>query len=224
MRVASLFSGGKDSIYAILKAMKAGLEIRYLITIAPKRSDSWMFHYPCVELTKLQAKAMGIKQIFMETRGVKEKELEDLKRALAAVQDEIDGVVSGAVASQYQKSRVDRVCNELGLKSFAPLWQKDPEKLLKEEVSVGFKIIMVSVSCDGLTKEWLGRILDKKAVEELIELSRKYGFNPVGEGGEYETFVVDCPLFRWEVKLPKFEIVWDEATSSGFLKFKTSKV
>lgn len=103
MRLAVLFSGGKDSTYATLLAMKEGHEIRYLVTMLPEKQDSWMFHWPAVELTELQAEAIGIKQIAQKTSGEKEKELEDLKNTLGKIKNEIDGVVSGAIASSYQK-------------------------------------------------------------------------------------------------------------------------
>ena len=218
MKVASLFSGGKDSTYATFVAMQRGWDVKYLITLVPERSDSWMFHYPCVELTKLQAKAMGIRHVYMKTSGVKEKELEDLKRALSIVKDEIEGVVCGAVASEYQKHRIDMVCEELGLRSFAPLWHKDPEKLLMEEVNLGFEIMLTSVSCDGLSKEWVGKVLDQKSVKRLLELSKKYRFNPAGEGGEFESFVLNCPIFNRRIEFPEFEVVWDDSTNSGFVR------
>ena len=223
MRLAALFSGGKDSTYALFLASKTH-EIKYLVTIFPESKESWMFHHPCVELTSLQAEAMGIEQIIQKTRGEKEKELEDLKKALERIKDEIDGVVSGAIQSEYQKTRIDRVCKELKLKSLAPLWHRDAEQLLKEEIEEGFEIIMTGVFAEGLDESWLGRKIDLEAVEELKELKKKYGINLAGEGGEFETLVLDCPLFEKKIEILEAEKIWDGETNSGYLIVKSARL
>jgi ABC transporter with metal-binding/Fe-S-binding domain ATP-binding protein len=224
MKLAVLFSGGKDSTYALYKMLKQGNDIKYLITIFPENPESWMFHHPCIELTKLQAQALGIKQIFQKTKGEKEKELEDLKKILEKVKDEIEGIVSGAVASKYQKSRIDRICKELRLKSIAPLWKEDPEKLLKEEVESGLEIIITAVCTAGLDENWLGRKIDLDAIEELKNLSKKFGFNLAFEGGEAETLVINCPLFKQRITFKRFEKIWDSKASSGYLVIKDAKL
>ncbi len=220
MKVAVIFSGGKDSTYATYLAMKQGWNVKCLLTIFPKREDSWMFHYPCVELTKLQAKAMQLKHITKKTLGEKTKELEDLKEVLDRIKDEIDGVVSGVVESNYQKSRIDRICSELGLKSLAPIWHKDPEELLREEGESGFDIIITSVSADGFDESWLGRRIDKKCIEDLIILHEKYGIHITAEGGEYESLVLDGPIFTKKIEIIDTEKIWDKKTQSGFLRIK----
>jgi ABC transporter with metal-binding/Fe-S-binding domain ATP-binding protein len=203
--------------------MKEGHEIKYLITMISEKSDSWMFHHPCIDLTKLQAKALGIKQVLQRTTGEKEKELDDLKKVLMKVKNEIDGIVSGAVASNYQKSRVDRICEELGLKSIAPLWQKDPEELIEEESSI-FDIIITGVASEGFNESWLGRKIDKKCIEDLKELNKKYGVHIIAEGGEFETFVIDSPIFKKKIKLLDFNSAWDKKTNSGCLEVKKAEL
>ena len=223
MRLAALFSGGKDSTYALFLASKTH-EIKYLVTIFPESKESWMFHHPCIELTSLQAKAMRIEQIIQKTKGEKEKELEDLKKALERIKNEIDGVVSGAIQSEYQKTRIDRICKELKLKSLAPLWHRDAEQLLKEEIEEGFEIIMTGVFAEGLDESWLGRKIDLKTVEELKELKKKYGINLAGEGGEFETLVLDCPLFEKKIEILEAEKIWDGETNSGYLIVKSARL
>jgi len=223
MQTAALWSGGKDSSYATYLAMKQGHKIKYLITMFPEREDSWMFHYPCIELTRLQSESMGIKQITQKTKGEKEKELEDLKKALGKIND-VDGIVSGALASNYQKTRVDKICKELGLESIAPLWHKDQEKVLREEIKTGFEIIITGVFADGFDKKWIGRKIDEKTVDELVELNKKYGISIAGEGGEYESFVVNCPLFKKRIEILKSEICWDDKTGSGYLIVKEARL
>lgn len=224
MKLAALFSGGKDSTYAIYQAIQQGHEIKYLITMFPKREDSYMFHHPLVELTKFQAEAMEIKHITQETAGEKENELEDLKKVLNKIKNEIDGVVSGALASNYQKIRVDRICEELGLKSIAPLWQADQLQRLRDEFKIGFKIMITAVAAEGLDKNWLGKIVDEKVIRDLENLHKKYGIHPGFEGGEAESFVLDCPIFKKKIVIKNFDVVWDKKTSSGYIQVKNFDV
>lgn len=224
MELAALFSGGKDSTYALYKIVSQGHKIKYLVTIFPGREDSWMFHYPCIELTKLQSIALGIRQIIQKTKGEKEKELEDLKSILSKVKNEIDGIVSGAVASKYQKSRIDKICKELRLKSFAPLWNRDPEELLREEIKSRFEIIITGTYCEGFDKSWLGRKIDERCIEDLKKLKEKYGINLSGEGGEYETLTLDCPLFKKKILIESFETIWDDKSNSGYLLINNARL
>jgi ABC transporter with metal-binding/Fe-S-binding domain ATP-binding protein len=222
MKLASLWSGGKDSAYATYLALKEGHEIDALVTIFPEKEDSWMFHYPCIKLTKLQAKAIGIKQIVKKTKGEKEKELEDLKKVLSGIK--VGGIVSGAIASNYQKSRIDKICDELKLKHISPLWQKNQEKVLEEEIQAGFEIIITGVFAEGFDKTWLGRKIDDEAKKELLELKRKFGISVGGEGGEYESFVEYCPLFKKRIEILNSEICWDSETNSGHLIPKKARL
>jgi ABC transporter with metal-binding/Fe-S-binding domain ATP-binding protein len=183
-----------------------------------------MFHHPCAELTRLQAEAMGIKHVVKETAGEKEKELEDLTAVLKSVKGEVDAVVSGAIASRYQKDRVDAVCKELGLRSIAPLWGKDQLTLLKDEIEAGLKIVMTAVAAEGLDASWLGRTIDGAAANELAALHKQSGINIAGEGGEYESFATDAPFFKRRVDLGAMEKMWDADTSSGYIICKDAKL
>lgn len=222
MEVACLVSGGKDSIYATYLAMQEGHKVKYLVTMFPKSEESWMFHYPCIELTKLQSEALNINQIIGRTKGEKEIELEDLKDVLENISSKIEGVVSGAVASRYQKSRIDGICNDLGLKSLAPLWKKEQAEVLKDEIEANFDVMIVGVYAEGFDASWLGRKIDKKCLKDLMMLSEKHGINICGEGGEYESFVLDCPLFKKRVKILDYETKWDKKTNSGYLSVRNA--
>ncbi len=203
MRLAALVSGGKDSIYAAYKASKEN-EIVCLITFKSKRADSYMFHIPNVELVKLQAESMSLPLIFAESSGIKEKELKDIKNALSAAikKYKIQGVVSGALASNYQKERIDKICLDLGIKSIAPLWHIELKKYLKELIKHDFKIIITGIAADGLTKDFLGHEIDNNFIKKIEKLNIHAG----GEGGEYESLVLDCPLFKKELKIKKARI------------------
>lgn len=222
MRVAALISGGKDSLYSLHLVSKN--EIKYLITVSPRNKESWMFHFPCIELTKLQAKALGIKHIFKEIEGKKEEEVEELKMIIKNIRKEIDGLVSGAIRSRYQKERIDKVCEELGIKSISPLWGRNPEEVIEDEIRNGFEIIITGVFCEGLNENWIGKKIDLRVLEELKELKKKYGINVAGEGGEFETLVLDCPLFKKKIEILESEKFWDRKTNSGYLIVKDARL
>lgn len=209
MNVAVLFSGAKDSTFAIYKAMNRGMNVKYLVTIIPKTDESYMFHYPNVKWTKLQAKALGIELITKKTNGEKEKELKDLEEVLKSLKPEIQGVVSGALESRYQKARIDDICRKLDLKSFSPHWQRSMRDYLQDLTVSGFEIIITSVSAEGLDEGWLGRKLDHEALKDLAKLSKKYGIHKGFEGGEAETFVLDGPIFNKRIEIVKARKEWD---------------
>ncbi|MFQ5974994.1 MAG: diphthine--ammonia ligase [Candidatus Hydrothermarchaeales archaeon] len=209
MKLGALISGGKDSLFAMYLMHIKGHEIKYLITMLPKRTNSYMFHHPNAHLTKLQAEAMGLPIISRETEGKKEEELEDLLEAIISIRDDIDGIVTGALASTYQKTRIDSICKEVGLRSLAPLWGKDGEELWEDLLKEGFEVIVTSVAAEGLDKAWLGKKVDSAAFKSLKELSKKYRFHLGFEGGEAETLVLDMPLFKRKIKIIKARKEWD---------------
>ncbi|NJE05029.1 TIGR00289 family protein [Thermococcus sp. M36] len=217
MRVAVLYSGGKDSNYALYWALKQEFEVKYLVSMVSESDESYMYHVPNIHLTELQAKAVGIPLIKGFTSGEKEKEVEDMKAVLEGLK--IDGVVAGALASEYQKQRVDRVAKELGIESFAPAWHRDPVDYMRELVGI-FDIVMVGTAAYGLDRGWLGRRIDEKALEELVKLHEKYKIHVAGEGGEFETFVRDAPFFRARIVFDEVEKRWSECSYSGVLEVK----
>ncbi|HDO19107.1 MAG TPA: TIGR00289 family protein [Thermoplasmatales archaeon] len=216
MKVAALISGGKDSIFSTYVALHYGWEVEYLVTLLPKRNDSWMFHSVNLDLMKGIADSMKIPLISRETDGEKEKELMDLKRALEGL--EIEGVISGAVASDYQRERICKVCDELGLKSFTPIWHKNPEELLKRQINSNFEIMIVAVAAGGMDKEWLGRVLNRKNIDEFIDMCRRNRIHPAGEGGEFETLVLDCPLYWKRFIVEEIEIKWRGDTGYAIVR------
>lgn len=218
MKVVSLFSGGKDSTYALWYAQMQGWDVGALVTVFPEKPDSWMFHYPALQWTSLQAKAAGIRQVCVSTSGVKEQELDDLSHALDNLkkEDGIEGIVSGAIASEYQRTRLDNLCEGLGLRSFAPLWHKDQAELLHGEIEAGFEVIVTACNALGLDKEWLGRRLGTTELNELIKLNNRYGLSIAFEGGEAETFTLSCPAFRNRLTVTKSSAHW--RGESGYLE------
>ncbi len=212
--IAALLSTGKDSIYAIHLMQKQGYPIKCLITIDSHNKDSFMFHTPTVELAHLQAKAMGIPLIIVKTKGVKEKELIDLKKAIsgAVKKYKIEGVCSGALFSNYQRERIETICEEIGIRAFAPLWHMNQGTYLTNLVNQGFRAIITKVACFGLNEKWVGREINSTAVDELNALEEKYGINVAGEGGEYESFVLDAPFFKKKIEVSGIKKMQNEFT------------
>jgi len=209
MKVGVLFSGGKDSTYACYLAKKKGYEVECLITLFSKNPESFMFHTPAIELTKKQAELMGLPIVIRETLGEKERELKDLKRAIekAKIKYNLQGIVTGAVASNYQAERIQKICNSLGLECFNPLWQKDQIELLKEILKNNFEVIISGVAAFPLNEKWIGKKIDGSFIEQVEELQEKYKVNPAGEGGEFETLVINCLLFKKKLKIKLVKVI-----------------
>jgi len=207
MKLGILFSGGKDSMFAGYLVKKQGYDIACLISINSENKDSFMFHTPSIDKVKKQAEVMEIPIIIQKTKGKKEIELKDLEKAIKkAVKDyEIKGIITGAVESVYQSSRIQKICNKLKIECFNPLWQKDQIELLKELIKNKFKVIITGVAAYPLDRTWLGRIVNKKFIKDVEILNEKYKINPAGEGGEFESFVLDCPLFKKPLKIKNFK-------------------
>jgi diphthine-ammonia ligase len=205
MKLAALISGGKDSSFAIFRALQEGHSVTDLITIKPANEDSYMFHSANIHLTGMISEACGIPLTVEISTGEKEKELDDLKIALSRVK--VDGIAVGAIESEYQASRVRRICEEFGLKMYAPLWHKEPEYLLREMIKY-MDIRMVKVAAAGMDESWLGRRFDGKIIEDLKGLHKKYRVHIAGEGGEYETLVLDAPYYKKKIDLIETKNVW----------------
>ena len=209
MKIAALISGGKDSIYAAYQASKKH-NLECLIAIKSTNPESYMFHIPNIDLVKLQAKSMNIPLIFGKTKGEKELELKDLESAIkkAIKKYKIQALVSGAIASNYQALRINNICKKLKIKSITPLWHIDPEKYWNDLLKNKFEIIISSVSSEGLEEEWLGEKINKETFKKLKSLSKKFNFHLAFEGGEAETLVINCPIFRKKIKIVKAKKEW----------------
>lgn len=200
MKAAVLFSGGKDSCLALLKASEKH-DIRYLLSLIPETKDSWMFHTPNPALLKKQAENLDKKLIIQKTSGKKEEELEDLKKLVKRVKDNVDVIVIGGIASNYQGERIKKLCSELRLELYAPLWGYTAEKLWQELLDNGFKVILTKIASEGIMKEFLGKIIDEKLLAELETRSKKYKFRLDFEGGDAETAVLWMPGMKKEIKI-----------------------
>ena len=227
-----LFSGGKDSSWALYQALESGLSVERLLTVHPA-GDSYMYHVPETRLAQLAAESIGIPLIEVEPDDFHaetardsgeqgDRELAPMEARLTALADGTDdseherlpdgtrlaGVTAGAVESEYQTSRIRGMCDRLGIDLFAPLWEEDPVALAESMLDAGFEITILQVAAAGLDESWLGRQLDRDALAELIELREEYGVHPLGEGGEFETFVTDGPHMDRPITL-EYDTEWN---------------
>jgi ABC transporter with metal-binding/Fe-S-binding domain ATP-binding protein len=218
----SLFSGGKDSSWALYRALEEGLNVTRLLTVHPgDDSGSYMYHVPETKLARLAAESVGIELVEVDPGDLAattaadsaeqgDREVEPLEAALKELQSDIDltGVTAGAIESEFQTSRIRAMCDRLGIDLFAPLWQRAPEELAREMLDAGFEITIVQVAAHGLDESWLGRTLDEEALDELRELNEAYGVHVLGEGGEFETLVTDGPHMSRSIEL-EYETEWN---------------
>ncbi|WP_323171112.1 diphthine--ammonia ligase [Natrialba sp. PRR66] len=218
----SLFSGGKDSSWALYRALETGLDVDRLVTVHPSE-DSYMYHVPATDLTALAAESIGIDLVDVDPADLQadtardssaqgDAELEPLEVALEELNADLDGgiagVTAGAVESEFQTTRIEAMCDRLDCELFAPLWQEDPRALAEAMLDAGFEIKIIQTAAYGLDESWLGRTLDREAIAELETLNEEYGVHVLGEGGEFETLVVDGPHMDRRIDL-EYETDWD---------------
>tara|TARA_B100000401_G_scaffold410870_1_gene329256 strand:- start:1355 stop:2101 length:747 start_codon:yes stop_codon:yes gene_type:complete len=225
MRVAILASGGKDSTFASWWAIMQGWDVQALVTMIVENEDSMMFQYDNTVIAGLQAASMEIPWIPIHSEGIEDNEMIDLEQALKNKIDnkliipkvwkkdfdmpdslklfegilDIDGIVVGALRSDYQKMRIEMMSERLGIKSFTPIWHLNSNEYMHSLIQNGFKFHITSISCEGLGKQWIGRLIDINNLYELEKISEEFRFNVDGEGGEFETLVTNAPHMKKEI-------------------------
>ena len=196
MKVAVLASGGKDSTYASWWALMQGWSLEVMITVKITGDDSMMFQLQNTEIAKFQAESIGVEWIEVKSLGIENDEIYELEDKIREFEGSLDAIVVGALRSDYQKTRIERMCERLGLISFCPLWHHNPSEHMNSLIEHGFDVRIVSVSSEGLDEKWLGKKITKDCLDELTILSEKFRFNLDGEGGEFETITLDAPHFK----------------------------
>ena len=199
-------------------------EVACLITLVSRNLESYMFHTPNIHVTALQAEAIGLPLITRVTEGKKEEELKDLEQAIteAITQHNIEGVVTGAVESVYQAERVQRICNRLDIWCFNPLWKRNQKQLLEELVEKRFNAIISGIFAYPLDETWLGKQLNTDLIGKLVELEKKFGISPSGEGGEIETTVLDAPLFKKKIEVLDYTV--EAKGNSGVFRITNARL
>ena len=224
MKVGILYSGGKDSTYAAYIAKQQGHELTCLITMIPESSESYLFHYPNIDWTDLQSQALDIPIVKTKLKTVGESEVQELAKAIKKAKEKhfFEGVVTGGLASRYQKDRIEAVCNEAGLKAISPSWMTNPEEYMQNIIKSGFKVMIVGVAAEGLDINWLGRIINEGMIKELKELNSRFDININFEGGEAETYTLDSPIFKKRIEVQQMKKYWFH--NYGFLEIKAAKL
>jgi len=226
MKVAVLASSGKDSSYCAWWATMRGWDVQCVVSVGIRADDSMMFQTNGVSIAALQSAAMDVPWLPVLSDGKEEFEISDLEVALSDGIDstsnfveiwpsewlspegltlyegvlDVDALIVGALRSDYQKTRIDMMCERLGIISYSPLWHNDSVSHMHALVEHGFEVMFVSISADGLGEEWLGSTLDKSSLEKLESLSRQHRFNLDGEGGEFETVVLSSPCMSRRIE------------------------
>ncbi len=208
MKLGVLFSGGKDSTLAAWLAQKQGHEVVCLISIVSENKESYMFHTPSINCVEKQAEVIELPLVIGNTLGVKEKELIDLKEVILRSKEKycFEGIVTGAVESVYQASRVQEICNELEIECFNPLWQKNGIEILEELIENKFLVVISGVFAFPFDSSWLSCEIDSEFIKKIKTMNEKYKIHVAGEGGEFESLVLNCPLFKKKLKINKKDI------------------
>lgn len=224
MKVAVLYSGGKDSTMALHFALKKGWDVIALIAVKPKSTEAYLWHYSTVEWTLLSSRAMNIPLILLKCDKIgPEDEAKELERVFKRIK--IDALLLGGVGLQNtQIKSIENVAKKFGINIIIPHQGIDHYQLIKDAIESGFDIRITSVAVDGLGPEWLGRKLDLKALEQLKHLSEKFGFHVGAEGGHYDSFVVDGPVFKKKIEFTNTGKVWDKNTGSGYLEVNDARL
>ena len=218
--IGVLFSGGKDSNLSMF-LVKDKYNFSCLLSIIPSSNDSYMYQKPELNLLNAQAECLNLPLLTQKSKSVKEKELKDLEQLIkkAIKKYKIKAIVCGALFSNYQRERVLTICNKLQIELIAPLWQMDQEKEIELLLNNNFKFMICKIAALGLDQKYLGKIVSKEDLTDFKKLNTKYGFNIAGEGGEYETIVIDSPMFNKKIEILDYKIIM-ENDFTGFLEIK----
>ena len=201
-KVFSSWSGGKDCCLACYRAIKSGFEVGYLANMAYEGAKRSRTHGLSSDVLKMQAQAMGIPIVIQPTTDEKYEE-EYKNMALSLKEKGISGGVFGDMDVIEHRQWVERVCKDVGLKAYLPLWQEKQQKLMKEFIAAGFKAIVVATNADKMGEEWLGRLIDMDFFNEMVKLEKEVGLTVCGEAGEYHSLVIDGPLFKKRLQIEK---------------------
>lgn len=224
MNVAIMYSGGKDSNYAVKFALDKGWNIRYLLSVKPTRADCFLFHFATVEHTNLQAEALGLKHHLLSCSVADPKKEAEIVRQFVAANEKVDAVILGGTGLQATQIRsIQEALRPHGVEVFAAHAGEDHEVLFEQMLKDGFRIMMTQFAAEGITKQWLGKIIDEKAYNELKVLSERYGFHLGAEGGSWDSFVIDGPTFKKKLLVEASEKV-QESQYSGYLVINKIKL
>jgi ABC transporter with metal-binding/Fe-S-binding domain ATP-binding protein len=212
MNFAALFSGGKDSTFAISELIRKGHNLNCVIVMHPISDESMLFHYPSTKLLKKISQVLDVPIVEVHCHSSDmESESNQLFNAVqkASCSFPITGLSHGCISSNFQLHIIDRICRRLNLELLSPVWHIDSELYFNRLLHQGFEIIITRVAAGGLDKYWLGKTIDYSNYLKLKRLSKNFGFNITFEGGEAETLVLDCPIYKKRLVVKESRVFWD---------------
>ena len=216
MKVTCLVSGGKDSIFALWIALHQ-FNVTSIITVQPKCSESLLFHIPNSKYVVLIADMLNIPHKMIWTQKC------DLKTEIKVLQDVLietkaEALITGGLRSEFQRYKFNHAAKRAKMKCFNPLWRISPQILMQELLNNNFHIILVSVSSMGFSRELLGKRITKKLLMELQRTASTSETSITGEGGEYESFVLDAPFFPSRIEILESKIRWNIHREEGYFE------
>ncbi len=223
MKVAILYSGGKDSTFAVDYAKEKGWQIEYLLSIKPTRTDCFLFHFATVEHTSVIAEILGLKHHLLGC-SVADPEQEAKIVEEFVKKNPVDAVVLGGTGLQMtQIKSIQKALMPYGIEVFATHAGLEHDEVMREMLKKGYRFMITQFAVEGLGAEWLGQELTKENMEKLFELSKRYGFHAGGEGGHFDTFTIDGPIFSKRIEVIESDKVMEDKYS-GHLVIKKLNV
>ncbi len=211
MKVAIMCSGGKDSTFAIDHALEKGWDIQYLLSVKPTRTDCYLFHFATVEHTPKIAASIGLRHKLISCSVADPRQEAELVKN-EILKEPVDAVVLGGTGLQETQIRsLQEALRTHGIEVFAAHAGLDHDQVMQHMLQKGYKFMITQIASDGLNADWLGRVLDEQAMTELFARSKKYGFHCGGEGGYYDTFTLDGPIFSHVLQVGKTTKVMESA-------------
>ncbi len=214
MKVSCLVSGGKDSIFALWCALHQ-FDVVSLINIQTISSDSFLFHIPNTKYVSLMAKMLNLDLIEVKINSSDvNQEISTLTQIFT--ESETEAIITGGIHSEFQRYKFNLAAQKAGVRCFNPLWRLKPKILMEELLKNNFHVILVSVSAMGFGKDLLGKKLTLENLNTLRKLHQVSELALTGEGGEYESFVLDAPFFPSKILVNEARIHWNEFREEGF--------
>ena len=221
VKVTCLVSGGKDSVLALWLALHQ-FDVISILTVRSTCPESMLFHIPNSQFVAIIANMLEVshRTVWIDSCNV-EDEIQSLKDAL--IESSADAVITGGIRSEFQRFKFNRAAQLANMKYFSPLWRLSPKILLSELLDNNFHIIISSVSGLGLEKELLGKKFTTELLEKLQRTVPESELSMIGEGGEFESFVLDAPNFSARIEILEAEVHWDEHREEGYYEIIKAK-
>jgi len=202
VRVAVLWSGGKESSLACHRVMAQGHDVSILVTFV---LNDWPYLCHPLSIMSLQSEALGIPHVALS---VAEPYKEAYRHSISSLiaTEGIQGIITGDIWIEDHRRWMEDVCEGLGIQVIMPLWNENTNDILDAVVSNGFRAVFTCVKEPWFDTDWLGRQLDGRRIEVLKSLHERFGIDMCGENGEYHTMVLDGPIFKHSIRIEEFTL------------------